>query len=191
MMKSFISTLCCLGLATGAFVAGPAIAGEPLALPATAAATSAATATGSVTVRELAGTWIEPVTNSGDSELEVSGSETVVEIASDGTFSDESSITFRFRDYPAFNGTYSTTGRGRVSITNGAITWVTESAQAAPVFPANVSDEKRDAMREFADRLAKGMIGTETYPIVSYDGRELVMDAGDGGSFDQYVMTRR
>ncbi len=184
MVKPVFSILCGLGLATGTFVAGPAMAGEPVAMLASASATT-------VTVRDLAGTWVEPVTNSNDGEMEVVGSATVVDIAPDGTFSDASEVTFRFRDHPEFDGTYSTTSRGRVSIANGAITWATESAQTTPVFPADASNEKRSAMQGFADRLSTGMAGTDTYPIVSYDGRELVMDAGEGSSFDEYVMTRR
>ena len=60
-----------------------------------------------------------------------------------------------------------------------------------PVFPDDASAVKRDAMTYLGKELSQGMRETETYPIVSYDGNQLVMDAGSYDKFVEYVMTRR
>ena len=79
----------------------------------------------------------------------------------------------------------------RVSIASEQITWAVDKAWVVPVIPDDASAAKRDAMTYLGKELSQGMRETETYPIVSYDGNQLVMDAGSYDKFTEYVMTRR
>lgn len=144
-----------------------------------------------LTVADLAGTWVEPETLSDDEGMKIVGTENIVEIRSDGSFTDALDLSFEFADVPEYNGTYRLTSAGRITIADDNITWATESAKVVPQFPANVTEARRAEMQEFADQLVEGMIGSETYPIISYDGREMVMNAGAYSAFEEYSMVRR
>lgn len=144
-----------------------------------------------LTVSELAGTWIEPFTERDDGEVITQGSENVVEITPDGRFNDRLDVTFQFRSTSIFDGLYRFSSEGRVEIEGGKISWIVERSKIDPVIPEDASDFKREAMRRFAKEVATGMEATETYPIVSYDGTELVMNAGAYDEGQHYTMTRR
>ena len=165
---------------------------QPLAAqaPAMQDAQAAVTKEG-LTVAALAGSWVEPVTEADLGEIQIYGSENMVEIAADGSFSDAVDLRFNFVSDPEISGTYRLTSEGTITIANDTITWAVGSSKATPIIPAGASDEKRAAMQEFAVQIEQEMTNTETYPIVSYDGREMVMNAGGEGLFEEYVMTRR
>lgn len=175
--------------ALGAMTAGiPALA---QAQGAAAILAQAATPVARITVAELAGTWVEPVTESDADGIRVFGTENIVDITRDGRFRDSLELTFTFVDVPQYDGTYKVKTSGRVTIAAGQMTWATETAEVVPVFPVGASEAKRAAMREFADSVATGMVAAETYPIVAYDGNELVMNAGSDSLFEEYSMVRR
>lgn len=144
-----------------------------------------------LTIADIAGSWVEPVTEAELPGFKIYGSPNMVEIGRDGKFSDAVDLTLTFDDDPASSGTYRLTSQGVVMVAAGKITWKVESSQSRPVFPANVSDEKRAAMLKFAEEMEADMTDTETYPIVSYDGSELIMNAGSGSVFEEYTMSRR
>ena len=170
------------GLAPDALVAGAAAQSS----------STGATPISRLTVSELAGTWIEPVTQSDDGSVITRGSENIVEIAPDGQFNDALEIKFQFRSNPDFDGLYRFKSWGRVSIAAGQISWAVERASVVAVIPDDASPSKRQAMSYLAKELTRGMEETETYPIISYDGNKLVMNAsGNSDMFDEYIMTRR
>lgn len=190
MFKAGLKFFGAVALASGFAVCGLA----PTVLLAGASAQSTGNVPASVarlTVRELAGTWVEPVTVSDDGDVITRGSENIVEITSDGRFNDALEIQFTFRSIPDFDGLYRFTSEGRIFIASGKITWAVEGAEVVPVFPSNASAEKRAAMNYLAAELGKGMLEAETYPMLSYDGNQLVMNAGGADDIDEYVMTRR
>lgn len=183
-----LAILCTAATAAAAVASGPVVAAVAIPVP---VALQAATSIERLSIVELAGSWVEPVSQTDDGEVETYGTENVVEIYPDGKFNDALELRFRFRSNPEYDGTYRVTSQGVVSIGPGTITWHTERVRIVPEIPADASEAKRKAMQFLADEIAKGMVGTETYPIVSYSGRELVMNASAFGSFDEYVMTRR
>ena len=193
MKKSVFKVFGAVALVSGLALAGLSTAGlAPGSMIAPAAAQSgSATAVSRLKVSELEGTWIEPVTESDDGTVITRGSENVVVIGADGRFSDALEIEFQFRGNPQFDGLYLFKSEGRVSIASEQITWAVDKAWVVPVIPDDASAAKRDAMTYLGKELSQGMRETETYPIVSYDGNQLVMDAGSYDKFTEYVMTRR
>jgi hypothetical protein len=182
MKKIGMALVCALGAMTMSVTAGPALAQSNQVRP---------QLDDRLTLAELAGTWVEPETLSDDNGINIFGTENIVEIKPDGSFADGLDMTFKFANIPEYDGTYRISTSGRVIIAGDNITWATETAEVLPIFPSNVSDEKRAMMEEFAELFSEGMTGSETYPIVSYDGNEMVMNAGPDSQFDEYSMVRR
>lgn len=187
MMTKMISKF--LGVVALVGAVGPAGA-APTALV-SAAAAQGTSAVEQLTVRELAGTWVEPLTSSNEDGVITEGSENIVQIKPDGQFSDALEIRFTFSAMPEFDGAYRFTSQGQISLASGIITWRVDSAKVVPVYPAGAASEKRVAMDYLATEMQRGMLESESYPIVSYDGNQLLMDAGTDGYYQEYLMTRR